>query len=340
MISLPRAEDILSAPRGRRLCWSLLDILLDAQGDLGEQAWTRVSHDVWRGAYQDRLPGLAAELSVRVGASGVAQIAESTDELRLLAALVETVDRAAYWQPPDDVDQALADAAVRETLLPLAQAVIAAPAAQWWTSPAALDRQQYVEWTDQHGVALQVSGIAEKLTYWRAKHAQWDTWWSTPRPSSIATTTRAIAGLGAVGLCLVEDGFGCEQAICWPVGPSRPARVYEITAPEHWQNLAGRFPLDVTKARRESWRYLSNWDGTWLIPDFGAVAADYDAIHLSATGYLLTAGRALPVESARTLLAGWNPDETYWLTDVLAVSGKPRTWNLRRQPIRWEPDET
>jgi hypothetical protein len=111
MISLPRAEDILSAPRGRRLCWSLLDILLGAQGD---QAWTRVSHDVWRSAYQDRLPGLVAELGARMEASGMAQIAKSTDELLLLAALAETVDQAAYWQPPDDVDQALADAAVRE----------------------------------------------------------------------------------------------------------------------------------------------------------------------------------------------------------------------------------
>jgi hypothetical protein len=56
-------------------------------------------------------------------------------------------------------------------------------------------------------------------------------------------------------------------------------------------------------------------------------------------GYVLTAGRALPAENARTLLAGWDPDETYWLTDVLEVSGKPQTWNRRTEPIEWEPDE-
>jgi len=337
MILLPSAEEILSTPRGRRLCWSLLDVLLSAQGD---KAWTRVWYDVWTGAYQDELRGLASGLDAWVQASHPAQIAESTDELLLLAALAEPVDHAMYWEPPDEVDQALADVAVRETLLPLAQVVRTAPAAQWWTSPAPLDRQQYVEWTDEHGGALEVSGIAEKLSCWRTNDAQWATWWSTPRPSSIPSTTRAITDLGAVGLCLVEDGFGCEQAICWPVAPSRPARVYEITAPEHWANLAGSYPLDVTEARRQSWRYLSDWDGTWLIPDFEAVAADYDAIHLSMAGYVLTAGRALPVDNARTLLAGWDPDETYWLTDILTVSGKARTWNLRREPIEWDPDET
>jgi len=336
MILLASAESILSTPRGRRLCWSLLDIVVSAQGD---RAWARVGYDVWTGAYQGDLRCLASVLAAWVEASNPAQLADSADELLLLAALAEPVDQATYWQPPDEVDQALADVEVRGTLLPLAQVVSTAPAAQWWTSPAPLDRQQYVEWTDEHGAAIEVAGTAAKLAYWRANRAQWATWWSTPRPSSIPATTRALTGLGAVGLCLVEDGFGCEQAICWPVAPSRPARVYEITAPQDWQNLVGRYPLDVTEARGQSWRYLSDWGGTWLIPDFGAVAADYDAIHLSVAGYVLTAGRALPAEDARTILAGWDPDETYWLTDVLEVSGQPQTWNRRREPIEWEPDE-
>jgi hypothetical protein len=336
VILLPSANDILSTPRGRRLCWSLLDLVLSSRDD---RAWTRVGYDVWTGAYRDDLRGLASELGAWVEASNPGQIAESADELLLLAALVEPVDSAMYWQPPDEVDQALAEVAVRETLLPLAQAIATAPAAQWWTSPAPLDCQQYVQWTDEHGGALEAAGIAEKLAYWRAKDAQWATWWSTPRPSLIPATSRAIGGLGAVGLCLVEDGFGCEQAICWPVAPSRPARVYEITGPHDWGNLVARYPLDVTQARRESWRYLSDWDGIWAIPDFGAVATDYDAIHLSVAGYVLTAGHAVPAGNARTLLAGWDPDETYWLTDVLTVAGEPRTWNRREEPIGWEPDE-
>ena len=56
-----------------------------------------------------------------------------------------------------------------------------------------------------------------------------------------------------------------------------------------------------------------------------APAADYDAIHLTVGGYLTTAGHALPVKDARTLLAGCNPDETYWLADILAAT-PPTRW--------------
>ncbi len=62
--------------------------------------------------------------------------------------------------------------------------------------------------------------------------------------------------------------------------------------------------------------------GTWLIPDWSAVAADWDAVHVSVAGYLTTATRALPVAdgTAATMLAGWNPDQTWWLTDILATT--------------------
>jgi hypothetical protein len=79
---------------------------------------------------------------------------------------------------------------------------------------------------------------------------------------------------------------------------------------------------------------------TWLIPDYPKVAADYDAIHLSVGGYLTTAGRAVVVEpdSAATVLAGWGPDETYWLADVLEVAGPAVTWRSRDgEPLGWIP---
>ena len=152
------AEDILRTPRGRRLCWSLVDIGLSAQGD---PAWTG-SHDVWTGAYHDDLPGLASALGAWVQASDPTALAQSTDELGLLAALAQAVDSAMYWQPPDEADQALADTAVREALAPIARAVATAPAARWWTSAAPPDRQQYVQWTDDHGSPLEVTGAARE----------------------------------------------------------------------------------------------------------------------------------------------------------------------------------
>ena len=86
---------------------------------------------------------------------------------------------------------------------------------------------------------------------------------------------------------------------------------------------------------------MTGWAGPWTIPDFAAVAADYDAIHLTVGGYLTTAGRALVLgddgaAGARTMLAGWNPDETYWLADVLTSAGPPERWvNPDRETLGW-----
>ena len=34
--------------------------------------------------------------------------------------------------------------------------------------------------------------------------------------------------------------------------------------------------------------------GQWVIPDYAAAAADWDAVHVSVAGYLTTAGIAIP----------------------------------------------
>ena len=73
--------------------------------------------------------------------------------------------------------------------------------------------------------------------------------------------------------------------------------------------------------------------------DGAAFAADYDAIHLTVGGYLSTAGRAIQAGSAYTVLAGWDPDETWWLTDSPRRLGEPVTWLDTRdeEPFRWAP---
>ena len=97
----------------------------------------------------------------------------------------------------------------------------------------------------------------------------------------------------------------------------------------------------VSAARRHDWSRVTGWSGAWAIPDWASVAADHDAVHLTVHGYLSTAGRALPValdgRPARTLLGGWNPDATWWLTDVLPPLGRPTDWRRRDDdPVRWE----
>jgi hypothetical protein len=72
------------------------------------------------------------------------------------------------------------------------------------------------------------------------------------------------------------------------------------------------------------------------MPDWPAVAEDWDAVHLSVAGYLTTAGRALAVdEGTATVLAGWPPDATFWLADVLRVLGSATSWRRDENRNRW-----
>ena len=71
------------------------------------------------------------------------------------------------------------------------------------------------------------------------------------------------------------------------------------------------------------------------------MAADWDAVHVCVAGYLTTAGIAIPVgDGASTMLAGWDPDATWWLTDVLSLAGAPQDWRADRQaPLGWAQAE-
>jgi hypothetical protein len=59
------------------------------------------------------------------------------------------------------------------------------------------------------------------------------------------------------------------------------------------------------------------------------------------TGYLAAAGTAIDVDDdTASVIAGWAPDETYWLTDAVDFNGDFRTWlcdNSGMHP-RWAED--
>lgn len=115
--------------------------------------------------------------------------------------------------------------------------------------------------------------------------------------------------------------------------------MYEVSQPGDWVDLVARYPLDVDRSRRHDWWRTTGSQGPWLIPDWSAVAADYHGVHLTVLGYLGTAGRALPVGQGATLLAGWGPDVTYWLADVLDQASSPITWSRsKEEPYGWAPE--
>jgi hypothetical protein len=310
---------LLAGPRGRRVCWELLT-------QTGGWDWEEPPESA--GATR-----LAAALGAAVSRSDIGALAVARDPASLFAALADAVAWAMYWQEPDDRDRRLADPRVGEQLWPVAEAGSRAPAARWWSTPMDPATQHEVVFDDPDGRPLPdppEDGRAALLA-WRAGTLRDESsaadrpddprapysgrWWSTPALSGLRRSTRSLESIGPVGLHLVEDAMGWSSARCWSLQLHPGVSIFEIGGADDWSELVRRYPLGVTKSRRHDWWRATGHDLEWAIPDFHAIAADYDAVHLSVAGYLSTAGRAIRAGDAHTVLAGWNPDETWWLTD-------------------------
>jgi hypothetical protein len=338
------AGDLLSGPRGRRVCYELM-----------------------KGSADQSAPATLGRTEV--------------DSQAAITAIAEACDWGMYWQPPHDLDAALGSGEWRTRLQDTAEAIAASPVTSWWTSPIDLDDQHLVQFLDgdspqwehkptltglrtavdglslEHSGELYGSGTADGPaagkwldgTWWSAADmaaggvaVDWKmvsgAWWSAPITRPGVSTARSIGQPPLpTGLVFVEDSFGWTSATSWQVSATREVRVLELGAPEDWMNLVRRYPLEVTATtKRGDWWRTTGRDGSWAMPDWPLVAEDWDAVHLSVAGYLTTAGRALPVdEGTATVLAGWPPDATFWLADVLRVAGGPTPWRRDTDTNVW-----
>lgn len=350
------ARGIEEGPRGRRLCWVVLDRLHPDP----------VSSPFWRASRRPDPDSLLQVLERSLAAVDLAALAHPASEELLLECVGDAVDCARYWQEPDDVDRVLADPRLADALAPVAARIAASPSAAWWSTGLDPLNQVFVD-KREDGVSTRpvLRGAHLVLEVWRdqvtgpgTRHrGRWvgGPWWSTPswsvlakdlerygdHPPRVAATTRSRPGLGAVALLLEEDSDGIPSAVCWPVHPNRPIRVHEIDDSDDWTELVRRYGIDVTGKRIAHWSVATGLDRRWLLPDWSAVAEDVDAVHLTVNGYLRISGRALPVDAeSATFLAGWDPDASYWLSDALEVVDAPQSWSAERRGAarRWRPE--
>jgi hypothetical protein len=334
-VSVLTADDLLTGPRGRVLCMAVAHRVHQPV----RPAWLQAA---WHPSDEsDR-----ADLLRALAAVDPEPVRAWRDPRMLVEPVGETVSHAMYWQPPHDEEAVTADPAVIAALRPIAAAISSAPATAWWSSGIELTRLRYTGWSDREADLLPpLTGASEALGRWREQTLADDRdaarnrpadpaaqysghWWSTPAMASLVTTTRPLPGLGSVELAWQEDSFGPREATIWALQPTRPPRVWEIDGPDAWVRLVDRYPLDVTNGRRHDWYKTTGRTGTWCIPDWASVAADWDAVHLSVAGYLTTATRALTLADgeAATMLAGWNPDQAWWLTDALGTDTAAASW--------------
>jgi hypothetical protein len=276
------------------------------------------------------------------------------DQVTVLHALADAAAHARYWQAPDGDDVLAATPVVRAALGRVARHVAgSATGIDWWSTPLDRADQHAVVWDAEtqgrHGGA---ADAGSRLAQWRLdvlKNERWardkmdadpeaswsGEWWSSP-PSDLVRTTRSLGRPGPAGLWLVEDGLGWERAVTHRVAVPAGARVYEIDGPDAWAALCRAYPLDVTEQKRHDWYRTTGRYGRWLMPDWAAVAVDHDGVHLTAAAYVAAAGTVIPVgDDTAGVIAGWGPDETYWLSDDVRPEEDGAAWV--RDDQDWAP---
>lgn len=299
-------------------------------------AWLRASWNLDEPALRDVLLDTLAQVDP-------APVREWRDPLAFLEPVADSVTSAMYWQPPDDQDVVLTDPRVVAALVPIAEAAAQSPATEWWTTPAEGTALRYTSLFDTTPSPPVLTGARQRLHAWRERTVEDNArdrptdpraqvsgyWWSSPALASLVTTTRALPGLGSVQLAWEEDSFGRSNAAIWSMTPVGAPRVFEIDGPEAWVRLVEHYPLEVTSARRHDWYRTTGRDSAWYIPDWSAVAGDWDAVHVTVAGYLATATRACSIidGDAATMMAGFSPDQSWWLTDTLTTTPSPQLWH-------------
>jgi hypothetical protein len=363
------AAGLLAGPRGRRLCLELALSQRTIENEATEalrSAAFFASYDLDPGRGTSRGlfgPGID-ELTGPPPAPSPREVARlldavplpAWDDHTLLLALQAAVDGAMYWQDPGGEDVLAGAPEMRAALARVAASVAAAPGAAWWSEPVDRREQWAVTFADMSDVTdappVPQRTAREAVERWHAAqledealaHRDWPAdptanfsgpWWSRP-PNALTASTRALPGGMPMGLAFVEDGLGWEAATVERVLVPTDARVYEIDGPDAWAELNRRYPLEVTAARRQVWYRTTGHIGTWTLPDWARVQRDFDAVHLSVAGYLATAGVAVPVDAVRSsVLAGWDPDATHWLTDVSQDPATRRPWRTDQTGGDW-----
>ncbi|MCU1407737.1 MAG: hypothetical protein JWQ43_4040 [Glaciihabitans sp.] len=370
-MSIPLA-DLLVGPRGRRLCLEFALVVGDqsiptarlrmavSQAAYNLDPGRGMSRMIIRSGSDVREESFPAPSAADVASapSAVAMllgdaVLPKPTERTLLLALGAAVNNARYWQQPDGEDVLSNTPEVRAALERVAAIIAGSPLTDRWVTPLDPYEQGAITFADTDGPYPQsVKPARQIVETWHVEQVEEETramlerptdattnwsgsWWSRP-PHALTHTVPARIGQAPAGLGLVEDEMGWDSAMVEQIVAPAELTVYEITGPAAWAQLCSRYPMEATASRRHDWYRTTGRDGRWMIPDWARVQEDFDAVHLTIAGYLSAAGRAIPVEGDRySVLAGWDPDQTYWLRDVSRDESTRQQWILDREAEDW-----
>lgn len=348
------ADSLLSGPRGRRLCLELAALFAQQASGSGESAYysaafyaahamdpdSGTSRVIFGPGAGDPPQPTAHEVAALLDAL---QLPELTEQI-LLEAMSCMVNAARYWQAPDGEDALAASAPMRCALHRIAGHLLDSPLTRWWTAPMPPDGQWRVDFVDgPPRPPAEPITAALALDQWHESvieeeyRANTDrpsdpaanfsgSWWSRP-PYALSKSTRELPGQGPCGLHVVEDAFHWEEANVRKLSVPTGARILELDSPATWAQLCRDYPLEVTASKRHDWYRTTGQDMEWVMPDFSLLQDQYDGVHLTMGGYLTTAGILIPVDEHRaSVLAGWDPDKTFWFRDMNTEVNQRQAW--------------
>jgi hypothetical protein len=284
---------------------------------------------------KEKLPNVTpSEIAERLNA---VELIEPTPEL-LRMALAAAVGHARYWQESDGEDILAAASEMNLALQRVAEHVAASPLTAWWVTPADTQTQQSVQWDDAPRRPVLSEGRRAHPTANRSGE-----WWSHP-PQVVPASARSLFDDSPAGLWFVEDNLGWHRAESANLIVPEGMQVLEIEGASDWAQLCTHFPQDVTRQMHDDWYRATAHTARWLVPDWAQVAKYYDAVHLQVGAYLAAAGVAIPIDvnpKTASVIAGWNPDETYWFTPNIAYGTKRTHWKLEEHGTEmvWLPDQ-
>jgi len=85
----------------------------------------------------------------------------------------------------------------------------------------------------------------------------------------------------------------------WNLVVAGDARVFEVDGPLAWRWLCRRYPAAVGRGE--------------ILPDWAAVAADWDGVHVSVGGLVTAHGVAVGSASSWSTVRSWDAEGTVWL---------------------------
>ena len=348
---------IAHGPRGRRFLYELITSSGEKDGMLTDALFLHANEAEgvatfgWaqetvldtgnRGTDSDGMAGAEKRSATAAeSAANIASITLNPTPEQVSDALADAVVWAAYWQEPDVIDISLARPEIVAALADIDDnALLAFLSSSENSSRIDTPGDLSVAWMgldeDPRPVADVLNESHERLlrSVERSKRdkpddpaAAWSgMWWSMP-PSELRSSMGMTRSGIPEALHYVEDGPPREEAVISRLKVSAD-RLYVIDSPDDWAALCEKYPIDVTAEVRQDWYRVTGRDGCWVIPNWLDVAGAWDGVLLTKRAYLSSAGTAIPVGDAASVIAGWNPGETYWLTDAVEVL---ESWRWKR----------